>query len=86
MQHPYLINPELEVPGLSEQETHQRLIEASGKLRFLETMLPKLKERGHRVLLFSQVRFDARCLIYSTYMNDVVHDRSRHYRGLHSRR
>ncbi|KAG9018869.1 hypothetical protein FRB90_008806 [Tulasnella sp. 427] len=54
MQHPYLIDGELEVPGLSEQETHQRLIEASGKLRFLETMLPKLRERGHRVLLFSQ--------------------------------
>ncbi|KAG8918048.1 hypothetical protein FRC01_002070 [Tulasnella sp. 417] len=54
MQHPYLIDPQLEVPGLSEEETHQRLIEASGKLRFLETMLPKLKERGHRVLLFSQ--------------------------------
>ncbi|KAG8945049.1 hypothetical protein FRC00_010282, partial [Tulasnella sp. 408] len=54
MQHPYLIDPALENTGLSEQETHQRLIEASGKLRFLETMLPKLKERGHRVLLFSQ--------------------------------
>jgi superfamily II DNA or RNA helicase len=29
-------------------------VEASGKLQLLEYMLPKLEERGHRVLLFSQ--------------------------------
>lgn len=56
MQHPYLIHPDLEARDLSSEDTHQRLIEASGKLKLLSVMLPKLKERGHRVLLFSQVR------------------------------
>lgn len=40
--------------GLSAQETHHKLIDASAKLRFLKMLLPKLKARGHRVLLFSQ--------------------------------
>ena len=30
------------------------LIEASGKLSFLGKLLPKLKEQGHRCLIFSQ--------------------------------
>ena len=55
MQHPYLIHPSLEALDVGSQEIHKRLIEASGKLRLLNMMLPKLKERGHRVLLFSQV-------------------------------
>ncbi|KAG8427759.1 hypothetical protein J3459_006367 [Metarhizium acridum] len=33
---------------------HRNLVEASAKLLLLEQMLPKLKERGHRVLIFSQ--------------------------------
>lgn len=32
------------------------LIKASGKLMLLQKMLRKLKEQGHRVLIFSQVR------------------------------
>lgn len=31
------------------------LIKASGKLMLLQKMLRKLKEQGHRVLIFSQV-------------------------------
>lgn len=57
LQHPYLISDDIEPKGLSPEETHSKLISASGKLRFLKLLLPKLKERGHRVLLFSQVRF-----------------------------
>ena len=55
-QHPYLSAPELEDESLPEAEQHKRLYNASGKLAFLRILLPKLKERGHRVLLFSQVR------------------------------
>ncbi|WWC88549.1 uncharacterized protein L201_003460 [Kwoniella dendrophila CBS 6074] len=55
-QHPYLSQPELELYDIPEEEQHKQLIEASGKLRFLKLLLPKLKERGHRVLLFSQFK------------------------------
>ncbi|KAI0652071.1 SNF2 family N-terminal domain-containing protein [Trametes meyenii] len=54
IQHPYLVSETIEPRGLSPQETHDRLVAASAKLRFLKTLLPKLKARGHRVLLFSQ--------------------------------
>jgi SNF2 family DNA or RNA helicase len=54
-QHPYLSEPELDNSSLPEKEQHRRLIEASGKLKFLKQLLPRLKERGFRVLLFSQV-------------------------------
>lgn len=58
LQHPYLYSDEIEPRGLSVQESHEKLIDASTKLRFLKMLLPKLKARGHRVLLFSQVRFE----------------------------
>ncbi len=53
-QHPYLVAPEMNNEALSIPEQHKQLIDASGKLLFLKQLLPKLKERGHRVLLFSQ--------------------------------
>lgn len=56
LQHPFLNTPELEDRTLGNKETHQALIDASGKLTFLKTLLPKLKAKGHRILLFSQVR------------------------------
>ncbi|CAK5279999.1 unnamed protein product [Mycena citricolor] len=54
LQHPYLYEETIEPKGLSVQETHQKLIDASAKLVLLKSLLPKLKARGHRVLLFSQ--------------------------------
>ncbi|TFK36879.1 hypothetical protein BDQ12DRAFT_686022 [Crucibulum laeve] len=54
LQHPYLFAEDIEPRGLPPQEIHEKLIDGSAKLRFLKTLLPKLKERGHRVLLFSQ--------------------------------
>lgn len=55
MQHPYLTSPHLEVANLGSEEAHRQLVEASGKLKLLALLLPKLRERGHRVLIFSQV-------------------------------
>ena len=55
LQHPYLYDDEIEPRGLPSKETHEKLIDASAKLRLLRALLPKLKARGHRVLLFSQV-------------------------------
>ncbi|KAF8578409.1 hypothetical protein K439DRAFT_1663741 [Ramaria rubella] len=56
LQHPYLISRELEPngSGLTPQLVHKNLVDASAKLRLLHVMLPKLKAKGHRVLLFSQ--------------------------------
>uniref|UniRef100_A0A8H7YAC3 Chromatin remodeling factor mit1 n=1 Tax=Psilocybe cubensis TaxID=181762 RepID=A0A8H7YAC3_PSICU len=54
LQHPYLYDEGIEPRNLPAQETHEKLIDGSGKLRFLKALLPKLKSNGHRVLLFSQ--------------------------------
>ncbi|CDO72994.1 hypothetical protein BN946_scf185007.g48 [Trametes cinnabarina] len=54
IQHPYLVSEDIEPRGLSPEETHERLVAASAKLRLLKMLLPKLRTRGHRVLLFSQ--------------------------------
>lgn len=55
LQHPYLYDEDIEPRHLSTEETHEKLISASAKLRLLRDLLPKLKARGHRVLIFSQV-------------------------------
>lgn len=57
LQHPYLNDEDIEPRNLGPEETHQKLISASAKLRLLKDLLPKLKARGHRVLIFSQVIF-----------------------------
>lgn len=58
VQHPYLIAPDLgdwEGEGdVGEGEGLPRLIMASGKLILLQTLLRKLRDKGHRVVLFSQ--------------------------------
>ncbi|KAF9270030.1 hypothetical protein L218DRAFT_952224 [Marasmius fiardii PR-910] len=54
LQHPYLYDRDIEPKGLSQPETHEKLIDASAKFRLLRSLLPKLRNRGHRVLLFSQ--------------------------------
>lgn len=52
--HPFIYSQAIEDRNLSPELTRRNLVEASSKLMLLEIMLPKLKERGHRVLLFSQ--------------------------------
>jgi SNF2 family DNA or RNA helicase len=52
--HPFVYNLGIEERSSEAIVTHRRLVEASAKLQLLEIMLPKLKERGHRVLIFSQ--------------------------------
>ncbi|XP_034242114.1 lymphocyte-specific helicase-like isoform X2 [Thrips palmi] len=50
--HPYLIQYPLE-QGTEYARIDEDLVKASGKLQVLDAMLTKLKERGHKVLLFS---------------------------------
>ncbi|KAI2464457.1 PHD/FYVE-zinc-finger like domain-containing protein [Annulohypoxylon bovei var. microspora] len=52
--HPFCFNNNVEDKTLDYEQTQRNLIEASPKFLLLEIMLPKLKERGHRVLIFSQ--------------------------------
>ncbi|XP_056591862.1 chromodomain-helicase-DNA-binding protein 1 isoform X2 [Triplophysa dalaica] len=53
--HCYLIKPPEENEFYSRQEGLQHLIRSSGKLVLLDKLLVRLKERGHRVLIFSQM-------------------------------
>ncbi|KAH0351407.1 SNF2 family DNA-dependent chromodomain-containing ATPase, partial [Aureobasidium melanogenum] len=52
--HPFVYSTEIEERNVSQAVSHRNLVGASGKLQLLEMLLPKLKERGHRVLIFSQ--------------------------------
>uniref|UniRef100_A0A3B5MHD2 Uncharacterized protein n=1 Tax=Xiphophorus couchianus TaxID=32473 RepID=A0A3B5MHD2_9TELE len=53
--HCYLIKPPDDNESLSKVEALQQLVRSSGKLVLLDKLLVRLKERGHRVLIFSQM-------------------------------
>lgn len=52
--HPFIYNRNIEEQGHDPAVLFKHLVEASGKLQLLDLMLPKLRQRGHRVLIFSQ--------------------------------
>ncbi|XP_056386301.1 lymphoid-specific helicase isoform X2 [Hyla sarda] len=52
--HPYLIEYPLD-PLTQEFKIDQELINSSGKFLILDRMLPEMKKRGHKVLMFSQL-------------------------------
>ncbi|KOS20093.1 Chromatin remodeling factor mit1 [Escovopsis weberi] len=52
--HPFMYSDAIEERHQDPSIVHRNLVEASAKLLLLELMLPKLRERGHRVLIFSQ--------------------------------
>lgn len=53
--HCYLIKPPDDNEFYNRQEGLQHLVRSSGKLILLDKLLVRLKERGHRVLIFSQM-------------------------------
>lgn len=57
--HPYLNDPNIEPSDVTDEQAHDNLVEASGKLVFLQKFLPKLLKRGHRLLIFSQCKFSS---------------------------
>ena len=68
--HPFIYSQDIEERGQTADVLHRNLVEASSKLQLLELMLPKLRERGHRVLIFSQfldmlVSFQTQCNVIS---------------------
>jgi chromodomain-helicase-DNA-binding protein 4 len=52
--HPFIYSRALEDRNVDPQVGYRNLIEASSKLLLLEHMLPKLRDRGHRALIFTQ--------------------------------
>lgn len=52
--HPFVYSRGIEDIDVPYSTSHRNLVDASSKLKLLEVLLPKLKERGHRVLIFSQ--------------------------------
>ena len=52
--HPFMYSDAIEERHEDPAALHRNLVEASSKLLLFEVMLPKLKERCHRVLIFSQ--------------------------------
>ncbi|KAK1791623.1 hypothetical protein P4O66_013623 [Electrophorus voltai] len=52
--HAYLIEYPL-IPGTAEFKIDEQLVKTSGKFLILDRMLPELKKRGHKVLIFSQM-------------------------------
>ena len=52
--HPFVYSRDIEERSSNPTVSHRNLVDASSKLQLLEVMLPKLQERGHRVLIFSQ--------------------------------
>lgn len=53
--HPFLYNSDIEEITTDDNKViHSNLVEAGSKLGLLNIMLPKLQQRGHRVLMFSQ--------------------------------
>ncbi|KAJ3129306.1 hypothetical protein HK101_005272, partial [Irineochytrium annulatum] len=53
--HPYL-HADVGPANLSAEQTHAFLTNACGKLILLQPLLARLKEKGHRVLIFSQFK------------------------------
>ncbi|KAK6332912.1 hypothetical protein TWF696_002931 [Orbilia brochopaga] len=52
--HPFVYDQEIEEKLEDQELVFRNLIDASSKLKFLEMLLPRLHETGHRVLMFSQ--------------------------------
>lgn len=52
--HPFVYAGAIEERHHDAEVLHRNLVEASPKLILFQVMLPKLRERGHRVLIFSQ--------------------------------
>jgi SNF2 family DNA or RNA helicase len=63
--HPYLFLDQMEMlPDDPEQR-----VRASGKFELLDRILPKMKQTGHRILLFSQVGKRCRMFASETQMH-----------------
>ncbi|XP_054238722.1 lymphoid-specific helicase isoform X4 [Indicator indicator] len=72
--HPYLIEYPLD-PATQQFKIDEDLVKNSGKLLLLDRMLPELKKRGHKVLLFSQMTMMLDILMDYCYLRDFKFSR-----------
>ncbi|NXL89278.1 HELLS helicase, partial [Alectura lathami] len=72
--HPYLIEYPLD-PATQQFKVDEGLVKNSGKFLLLDRMLPELKKRGHKVLLFSQMTMMLDILMDYCYLRDFKFSR-----------
>ncbi|XP_061857087.1 lymphoid-specific helicase isoform X2 [Colius striatus] len=72
--HPYLIEYPLD-PATQQFKIDEDLVKNSGKFLLLDRMLPELKKRGHKVLLFSQMTMMLDILMDYCYLRDMKFSR-----------
>uniref|UniRef100_A0A8C9RWZ5 Proliferation-associated SNF2-like protein n=1 Tax=Scleropages formosus TaxID=113540 RepID=A0A8C9RWZ5_SCLFO len=72
--HPYLIEYPLD-PVTQDYKIDEQLVETSGKFLILDRMLPELKKRGHKVLIFSQMTSILDILMDYCYLRDFKYSR-----------
>uniref|UniRef100_A0A8D2NXG4 Proliferation-associated SNF2-like protein n=1 Tax=Zosterops lateralis melanops TaxID=1220523 RepID=A0A8D2NXG4_ZOSLA len=72
--HPYLIEYPLD-PATQQFKVDEDLVKNSGKFLLLDRMLPELKKRGHKVLLFSQMTMMLDILMDYCYLRDFKFSR-----------
>ncbi|XP_014342102.1 lymphoid-specific helicase isoform X1 [Latimeria chalumnae] len=72
--HPYLIEYPLD-PATQEFKIDDELVYCSGKFLILDRMLPELKRRGHKVLIFSQMTSMLDILMDYSYLRNYKYSR-----------
>nr|XP_056706530.1 lymphoid-specific helicase [Euleptes europaea] len=72
--HPYLIEYPLD-PATQQFQVDENLVKNSGKFLLLDRMLPELKKRGHKVLVFSQMTKMLDILMDYCYLRDYQFSR-----------
>ncbi|XP_058508375.1 lymphoid-specific helicase [Solea solea] len=72
--HPYLVEYPLD-PATQEFKIDEQLVQSSGKFLILDRLLPALKKRGHKVLIFSQMTSILDLLMDYCYLRDFQYSR-----------
>ncbi|XP_011482355.1 lymphoid-specific helicase [Oryzias latipes] len=72
--HPYLVEYPLD-PATQEFKIDEELVQSSGKFLILDRLLPELKKRGHKVLIFSQMTSILDILMDYCYLRSLQYSR-----------
>ncbi|KAK9541065.1 hypothetical protein VZT92_001141 [Zoarces viviparus] len=72
--HPYLLEYPLD-PATQEFKIDEQLVQSSGKFLILDRLLPALKERGHKILIFSQMTSILDILVDYCYLRGFQYSR-----------
>ncbi|XP_075932978.1 lymphoid-specific helicase isoform X3 [Anarhichas minor] len=72
--HPYLVEYPLD-PATQEFKIDEQLVQSSGKFLILDRLLPALKERGHKILIFSQMTSILDILVDYCYLRGFQYSR-----------